>query len=124
MDCEADSPMLLLAERRPRGRDPLRARVERIYGGRVGGSEGRQPPLPTADVHDSLALKMNKRADCLSFSSFFVSPVHRYGAGLYALTVDAAGAELLRLAPGVLELRAGVGVDELPGLDPLEAVML
>jgi hypothetical protein len=30
----------------------------------------------------------------------------------------------LRLAAGVLELGAGVGVDELAGLDPLEAVTL
>jgi hypothetical protein len=36
----------------------------------------------------------------------------------------AAGAELLRLASGVLELRAGVGIDQLAGLDPLEAVSL
>jgi hypothetical protein len=33
-------------------------------------------------------------------------------------------AELLRLAAGVLELGAGVGVDELAGLDPLETVTL
>jgi hypothetical protein len=43
---------------------------------------------------------------------------------LVCLDGRAAGAELLRLAPGVLELGAGVGVDELAGLDPLEAVML
>ena len=34
----------------------------------------------------------------------------------------AASAELLRLAPRVLELGAGVGVDQLTGLNPLEAV--
>jgi hypothetical protein len=43
---------------------------------------------------------------------------------LVRLDGRAAGAELLRLAPGVFELGAGVGVDELAGLDPLEAVML
>jgi hypothetical protein len=43
---------------------------------------------------------------------------------LVRLDSGAAGAELLRLAPGVLELRMGVGIDELAGLDPLEAVML
>ena len=36
----------------------------------------------------------------------------------------ATGAELLRFAACVFELRAGVGVDELTGLDPLEAVTL
>jgi len=34
------------------------------------------------------------------------------------------GAELGRLAPGVLELGAGVGGDEVAGLDPLEPVPL
>jgi hypothetical protein len=43
---------------------------------------------------------------------------------LVCLDGRASGAELLRLAPGVLEIGAGVGVDELADLDPLEAVML
>jgi hypothetical protein len=38
------------------------------------------------------------------------------------LECRAAGSELLRLAAGVFELRARVGVDQLAGLDPLEAV--
>jgi hypothetical protein len=41
---------------------------------------------------------------------------------LVGLDGGAAGAELLRLAAGVFELGAGVGVDELAGLDPLEPV--
>ncbi|HKI90761.1 MAG TPA: hypothetical protein VJ986_00550, partial [Gaiellaceae bacterium] len=36
----------------------------------------------------------------------------------------AAGAEPLRVASCVVESGAGVGVDELPDLDPLEAVLL
>jgi hypothetical protein len=36
----------------------------------------------------------------------------------------AAGAELLRLAARVFELRTRVGIDELAGFDPLEAVTL
>jgi hypothetical protein len=44
--------------------------------------------------------------------------------GLVRLNGRAAGAELLCLAARVLELRSRVGVDELPGLDPLEAVPL
>ena len=43
---------------------------------------------------------------------------------LVGLDGGAAGAELLRLATGVFELGAGIGVDELAGLDPLEAVTL
>jgi hypothetical protein len=35
-----------------------------------------------------------------------------------------AGAERLRLAAGVFELGSGIGVDQLTGLDPLEAVTL
>jgi hypothetical protein len=44
---------------------------------------------------------------------------HLQLTGLYA-----AGAELLRLAPRVLELRTRVGVNELSCLDPLEAMTL
>jgi hypothetical protein len=43
-------------------------------------------------------------------------------APLVRLEGCAAGAELLRLAARVFELRSRVGVDELAGLDPLEAV--
>jgi hypothetical protein len=40
------------------------------------------------------------------------------------LTVIPPAPNFLRLAPDVFERRAGVGVDELTGLDPLEAVRL
>jgi hypothetical protein len=43
---------------------------------------------------------------------------------LVCLDGRASGAVLLGFAPGVLELGTGVGVDELTGLDPLEAVTL
>jgi hypothetical protein len=43
---------------------------------------------------------------------------------LVGLDGGASGAELLCLATCVFELGAGVGVDELTGLDPLEAVTL
>jgi hypothetical protein len=43
---------------------------------------------------------------------------------LVGLHGGATGAEPLRLAAGVFELGAGVGVDELAGLDLLEAVTL
>ncbi len=43
--------------------------------------------------------------------------------GFVRLHGGSAGAELLGLAPGVLEGRAGVGVHQIAGLDPLEAVL-
>jgi hypothetical protein len=43
---------------------------------------------------------------------------------LLGLDGGAAGAELLCLAACVFELGAGVGVDELAGFDPFEAVTL
>jgi len=45
-----------------------------------------------------------------------------YSQPLVRLQRGAAGAELDRLRAGVFELGAGVRVDELTGLDPLEAV--
>jgi hypothetical protein len=51
-------------------------------------------------------------------------PPRSLGLRLVRLDGGAAGAELLRLAAGVFELGPGVRVDELPGLDPLEAVTL
>jgi hypothetical protein len=49
---------------------------------------------------------------------------HVLRARLVGLDGGAAGAELLRFAARVFELGAGVGVDELAGFDPLEAVTL
>jgi hypothetical protein len=45
-------------------------------------------------------------------------------APLVRLEGGAASAELLRLAASVFELGASVGVDELPGFDPIEPVSL
>ncbi len=56
---------------------------------------------------------MNQRPQELQLATRFVG-----------LDGGAAGAELLCLATGVFELGAGVGVDELAGLDPLEPVTL
>ena len=51
-----------------------------------------------------------------------VAPLHSLGPRFVGLDGGAAGAELLRFAAGVFELGTGVGVDELAGLNPLEAV--
>jgi hypothetical protein len=49
-------------------------------------------------------------------------PVSELRARPVGLECRSAGAELLRLAPRILELGAGVGVHELAGLNPLETV--
>ena len=54
----------------------------------------------------------------------FVAPLHALEPGLIGLDGGAAGAKLLCFAARVFELGAGVGIDELTGLDPLEAVPL
>ena len=54
--------------------------------------------------------------------SVFVAPLHSLRPRLVGLDGGAASAELLRLPARVLELGARVGVDELAGLDPLDAV--
>ena len=48
----------------------------------------------------------------------------RSAGGFVRLDGVAAGAEVLRLATRVFELGARVGIDQLAGLDPLEAVTL
>jgi hypothetical protein len=53
-----------------------------------------------------------------------IAPLHSLRPRLVRLDGRATRAELLRLAPRVFELGARVGVDELAGLDPLEAVTL
>jgi hypothetical protein len=63
-----------------------------------------------------------QRWRCLD--SVLVALLHSLSLRLVGLDGGAAGAELLRLAARVFELGAGVGVDELAGLDPLEAVTL
>jgi hypothetical protein len=64
------------------------------------------------------------RGDRRRFDPSVVAPLHSLRPGLVGLDGGAAGAELLRLAARVFELGAGVGVDELAGLDPFEAVTL
>jgi len=90
----------------------------------VRGGEPGQPSLAAADLEHALALERNQRGDRRRLDSVVVAPLHSLAHRLVGLDGGATGTELLRLAARVFELRAGVGVDELAGLDPLEAVTL
>jgi hypothetical protein len=50
------------------------------------------------------------------------APLHSLEPRLVSLEGGAASAEFLRFPARVFELGAGVGVDELTGFDPFEAV--
>jgi hypothetical protein len=83
-----------------------------------------QPSLAAADFEYPLALERDQLGDRRRLDPVVIAPLHSLPPRLVGLDGGAAGAELLRLAAGVFELGAGVGVDELAGLDPLEAVTL
>ena len=83
-----------------------------------------QPPLAAADLGRALALERDSGGDRRCFDPFVAAPLLRLRPGLVGLDGGTAGPELLRFAAGVFEFGAGVGVDELAGLDPFEAVTL
>jgi divalent metal cation (Fe/Co/Zn/Cd) transporter len=81
----------------------------------------------TALVIAAVAAKEGARAGAAKAVAMLADGTNRLllrHAPLVSLDGGAPRAELLRLAARVFELRAGVGVDELAGLDPLEAVTL
>jgi hypothetical protein len=88
------------------------------------GASLSQPSLAAADFEYPLALERDQLGDRRRLDPAVVAPLHSLGPRLVGLDGGAAGAELLRLAARVFELRAGIGVDELAGLDPFEAVTL
>jgi len=69
-------------------------------------------------------VERDERGDRCPLDPLVVAPLHSLRPRFVRLDGGAAGAELLRLAARVLELGAGVGVDELAGFDPLEPVTL
>jgi len=69
-------------------------------------------------------VERKERGDRRRLYPLVVAPLHSLGPRLVRLDGRAAGAELVRLAPGVFELGARVGVDQLAGLNPFEAVTL
>jgi hypothetical protein len=122
VDGEADASALLARQRRPRDGDVLGVRVEGVHARCAGGGERGQSSLAAADFEYPLALERDQLGDRRRLDSVLVAPLHSLRPRLVGLDGGAAGAELLRFAAGVFELGAGVGVDELAGLDPLEAV--
>jgi hypothetical protein len=124
VDSEADATSLLARQRRLGGGDVLGARIEGVHKRCAVGSERRQSPFAAADFEHALAPERDKRVDRRRLDSVLVAPLHSLGRRLVGLEGGTARAELLRLPPCVFERRAGVGVDELAGLDPLEAVAL
>jgi hypothetical protein len=122
VDGEAHAMTLLACQRRPRGCDVLAARVEGIHKRCAVGGECCQSPFAAADFEHALAPERNERVDRRRLDPVLVAPLHSLERRLVGLEGGTAGTELLRFAPGVLEGGAGVGVDELSGLDALEAV--
>jgi hypothetical protein len=122
VDGEADTAALLVVECRARGDDVLRIRVERVDGAGTCGREGGQAARAAADVEHALVVERDEAGDRRRLDTVLVAPLHRLCVWLVRLQGRSARAELQRFAPGVLELGARVGVDELSGLDPLEAV--
>ena len=100
------------------------AGVKGVYARCEGGGERGQPSLAAADFEYPLALEWDERGDGGCLDSVLVALLHSLSLRFVGLDGGAAGPKLLRLAAGVLELGAGVGVDELAGLDPLEAMTL
>jgi hypothetical protein len=122
MHREADAAELLIGERRARGRDVLEARIEGVHRRRARGREHRETAFSAADVEDTHAVETDEVGDRCRLHPSFVASLHRLRLRLERLRRRAARAELERLGARVFELRAGVGVDELPDLDPLEAM--
>jgi len=98
------------------------ARIEGIHGRCAGRGERGQSSLAAADFEHALALEWNQRGDRRRLDPVLVAPLHSLAHRLVGLDGGAAGAELLRFPARVFEIGASVGIDELAGLDPLEAV--
>ena len=69
-------------------------------------------------------VERKERGDRRRLYPLVVAPLHSLGPRLVRLDGRAAGAELLCFAARVFELGARVGVDQLAGLNPFEAVTL
>jgi hypothetical protein len=87
-------------------------------------SQRGQTSFAAADLEHAFPIERDARFDRRRLDPVFVASLHSLGPRLVGLDGGAASAELLCLATCVFELGAGVGVDELAGLDPLEAVTL
>jgi hypothetical protein len=111
-----------LVSARPSGGDVLGARIEGVHRLRACSSERGQTSLAAADLEHAFLIERDERGDRRCLYPVFVAPLHSLVLRLVGFDGGAAGTELLCLATCVFELGAGVGVDQLAGLDPLEAV--
>jgi hypothetical protein len=102
--------------------DVLGAGVEGVDERGPSGCERRETPPAAADVENAPTVQRDQTADRGGLGPFFVASLHRLPLRLVRLQGGAAGAELGGLAPRVLELRPGVGIDELARLDSFEPV--
>jgi len=84
----------------------------------------RRHPTAAADLEHAFPVERNERGDRRRLDPLVVAPLDSLGTRFVGLDGGAAGAELLCLATRIFELGAGVGVDELAGSDPIEAVTL
>jgi hypothetical protein len=122
VDGEADTAALLVGESGACRGNALGIRVEGIDLRRAFGRERGQAASTAADIEDALAVERDDVGNRSRLYSVVVASLHGLCLRFVSLERCAAGTELLRLASGVLELGAGVGVDELAGLDSFEAV--
>jgi hypothetical protein len=100
------------------------SRIEAIGNGRSGLRLHRRHPTAAADLEHAFPVERNEHGDRRRLDPLVVAPLDSLGTRFVGLDGGAAGAEPLCLATRVFELEAGVGVDELAGFDPLEAVTL
>lgn len=103
--------------------DVLGLGIEGVDRRGTGCGESRQPTFAAADVEHAFAVEADETRDRGRLDSGFVEPFHLV-LRLVCLDGRAARAVLLRLAARVFEGGAGVRIDELAGLDPLEAMTL
>jgi hypothetical protein len=123
MDGKAHSPALPARQGSACRCDALGFGIEGVDRRGTLGGEGRQPTFAATDIEHAFAVEEGETFDRGRLDSGFVTPFHLV-LRLVGLEGRAARAVLLCLAAGVFEGGAGVGVDELAGLDPLEAMTL
>ena len=123
VDGEAHSLALLACQGGACRCDALGFGIEGVDRGRTCGGEGCEPTFAAADIEHAFAVEVDETDDRSRLGSGCVALLHLV-LRLVGLDGGAARSVLLCLAAGVFEGGSGVGVDELAGLDPLEAVTL
>ena len=84
--------------------------------------QGGETAASATHVQDALAVERDEAGDRGRFDAGFVASLHPLRLRLVRLQGRASGAEFRGLLARVFELGPRIGVDELSGLDSLEAV--